>query len=295
LKKTGIHHAIYKDQLSRHDQVSRHQLSRHGHDSLPVEPQQPPELNPHLNQCNDFFSVPEQSSLVAQEVRSPIAVSKHNPVHNPVVTEIVTLKKRAHKNDSLPKKARSKNKKDELPNVAVANPFIIKLKIASNTNKKAKVHERTSDNENDKPFETAFARLEKRRMSLQNRTFISPNTKSNKMQLRDRVDNDYNDDKDNDDEDYYYYDDEVAREEVGNDEVQHEEVEDEVEDDEVKDVVEDEVEDVVEDEVDEVGGHDEPDDDEHIVDSSKMIVCEGDTKLQMNDALLQYKIIANLC
>jgi len=74
LEKTGIIHMIYKEQLSHHD-------------SLPVEPKQPPQLNPQLNQCHDSVAVPEQSSFVAKEVGSPIAVSKHNPV----MTEIVTL------------------------------------------------------------------------------------------------------------------------------------------------------------------------------------------------------------
>jgi len=59
--------------------------------------------------------------------------------------------------------------------MAVANPFIVKLKIARNTNKKAKVHERIIDKEKVKPFETVFARMEKRRMSLQKKTYNSPN------------------------------------------------------------------------------------------------------------------------
>ena len=181
-----------------------------------------------------------------------------------------------HKKDALPKKACSKNKKDALPNVAVANPFIVKLKIARNTNKKAKVHEHIIDKEKAKPFEMVFARLEKRRMSLQKKTFNSPNKKTNKMQLRNHVNND-NDDKDD-------YDDEVGNEEVGDDEVKDDEVDDEFkDDDDVKDVVKDEVKDVVEDEVeDEVGGHDEvvdePDNEEDKVDSSKMVVPTGDTK-----------------
>ena len=127
-----------------------------------------------------FVSVPEQPSFVAQEVGIPIAVSKQK--QNPVVTEIVMLTrtKRVRKKDALPKKAHLKNKKDALPNVAVANPFIVKLKIARNTNKKAKVHERIIDKDKVKPFETVFARLEKRklekrRISLQKKTFNSPN------------------------------------------------------------------------------------------------------------------------
>jgi len=54
------------------------------------------------------------------------------------------------------------DKKDALPNMAVANPSIVKLKIARNTNKKAKVHECIIDKEKVKPFEMVFARLEKR-------------------------------------------------------------------------------------------------------------------------------------
>ena len=154
---------IYKEQLSCHD-------------SLLVEPKQPLQLSPQLNQCHDFVSVPEQSSLVAQEVGSPIAVSKHNPV----ITKIVTLTRK--KQDALPKKARSKNKKVALPKMAVANPFIVKLKIARNTNKKAKVHECIIDKDKVKPFETVFARqekriLEKRRILLQKKTFNSSNKK----------------------------------------------------------------------------------------------------------------------
>jgi len=202
-----------------------------------------------------------------------------------------------HKKDALPKKEHLKNKKDALPNMAVANPFNVKLKIARNTNKKAKVHERIIDKDKVNPFEMVFARLEKRRlekrrMSLQKNTISSPN-KMNKMQLQNHVD-DSNDKVNYNDGDYEdeVEDDEVKDDEVKDDEVEDDEVDDEVKDDEVKDVVQDEVEDVVEDEVDEVGGHDEfvdePYDKEDIVDSSKMIVHKGDTKLPMNDALLQY-------
>jgi len=149
---------IYSEQLSHHD-------------FLAVDPKQA--LQP--NQCCDLVCVPEQSSLVVQEVGSPIAVSKQNPV----VTDIVTLtrKKHVHKKDALPKKACLKNKKDALPNVAVANPLIVKLKIARNTNKKANVHECIIDKEKVKPFETVFARMEKRRILLQKKTFNSSNKK----------------------------------------------------------------------------------------------------------------------
>jgi len=82
-----------------------------------------------------------------------------------------------------------KYKKDALPKMAIAKPFIIKLKIASNTNKKAKVHDPNIDNnasnvviEEGKPFEMVFARMEKRRMGLKKKT-NSPNIKNKKMHV----------------------------------------------------------------------------------------------------------------
>jgi len=118
---------IYKEQLSCHD-------------SLAVEPKQPPQLNPQLNQCHEFVCVPEQSSLIAQEVGSPIAESQWNPV----ITEIVTLtrkkrmrswfdaQKRCTSQERMRKKVGSKNKKDALPKMAVANPLLSNLKLQGN-------------------------------------------------------------------------------------------------------------------------------------------------------------------
>jgi len=75
--------------------------------------------------------------------------------------------------------------------MAIAKPFIIKLKIARNTNKKAKVHDPNIDNnasnveiEEVKPFETVFARMEKRRMGLKKKTINSPNEKPKKYMYK---------------------------------------------------------------------------------------------------------------
>jgi len=98
------------------------------------------------------------------------------------------------------------------------------------------------------------------------------------MQLRNRVNVDY------DDEDADDYN-EVDDEDVGKDD----EVDDEFKDDEVEDVVEDEVKDVVK---DVVGGHNEVADetvnDNKKVVSSKMVVPTGVTKPLANNGLLQY-------
>jgi len=171
------------------------------------------------------------------------------------------------KQDALPKKAHSKNKKVALPKMAVANPFIVKLKIARNTNKKAKVHECIIDKDKAKPFEMVFARLEKRklekrRMLLQKKTINSSIKKTNIMQLRNHVDINY------DDEDADDYN-EVDDEDVGKDD----EVDDEFKDDEVEDVVEDEVKDVVK---DVVGGHDEVGDEDEVKDEVRNLVGSHD-------------------
>jgi len=76
---------------------------------------------------------------------------------------------------------KNKYKKDALPKTAIANPFIIKLKLKSNTTKKAKAHDPNIDNntsnviiEEDKPFEMVFARMEKKRMGMKMLTINSP-------------------------------------------------------------------------------------------------------------------------
>ena len=94
-----------------------------------------------------------------------------------------------NKKDELPKNPPGlKYKKDSLPKTAIANPFIIKLKIARNTNKKAKVHDpninNNSPNEEVKPFEMVFARMEKRRMGLKKKTINSPNIKNKKKKYK---------------------------------------------------------------------------------------------------------------
>ena len=98
-EKIGINHLIYSEQLSHHD-------------FLAVDPKQA--LQPNL--CCDLVCVPEQSSLVVQEVGSPIAESQQNP------SKIVPLtKKKRGRNPG------SKNKKYALPKMAIAKLFIIKL------------------------------------------------------------------------------------------------------------------------------------------------------------------------
>jgi len=153
-----------------------------------------------------------------------------------------------------------KYKKDALPKTAIAKPFIIRLKIARNTNKKAKVHVPNIDNnasnveiEEVKPFETVFARMEKRRMGLKKKT-NSPNIKNKNMHVCKHDDDDDNDDDDDD--------------EVGNDD-------DEVEVNEVDDignVVDDD--DIVEDDV--------------VDDTLKIIQPTPDMKPPTNNNLLQY-------
>jgi len=165
---------IYKDQLSCHD-------------SLMVNPKQPPQLN----QCHDLVCVPGQSSLAVQKVGNPITESQQQNKENKFVTKIVPM---MNKNQGRKVGSKNKYKKDALPELAVAKPFIIKLEIASNTNKKAKVHNPNIDNntsnvviEEVKPFETVFARMEKRRMGLKMMTINSPHKKPRKRMYRNMI------------------------------------------------------------------------------------------------------------
>jgi len=140
-RKMGFHHTTYQEQLSRHD-------------SFLVEPKQLPELL--LNQCPDSVIVHEQSP---QKIGSPALIEKRE--RDPVAM---------NKNDAiLPKKhgknVVSKSKKDSLPQTSVTPPFIVKFKLARNTNKKTKATDRNiSKKKKEKPFMTVLARMEKRRM-----------------------------------------------------------------------------------------------------------------------------------
>ena len=70
MKKTGINHVIYKEQLSCHD-------------FLAVIPKQALQLN----QCPGLVCVPEQSSLVVQDIGSPVAESQQHPSANVPLTQ----------------------------------------------------------------------------------------------------------------------------------------------------------------------------------------------------------------
>jgi len=112
-RKTGLHHTIYNEQLSRHD-------------SLPVVPKQSPELL--QIQCPDSVIVHEQTP---HNLGGPVLIGKKRE-RDPVAM---------NKNDALLPKNRGKNvvsksNKDSQPQTSVTPPFIVKFKLGRNMEKK---------------------------------------------------------------------------------------------------------------------------------------------------------------
>jgi len=169
-----------------------------------VEPKQSPQLL--LNQCPVSVCVHEQSPL---KVGSP-ALSSKKRERVPVVMN--------KKDALLPKKlcginVVSKSKKDSLPHTSVTPLLIVRFKLARNTNKKTKATNLIINKKKDKPFETVFARMEKRRMLSKNKTIDSPVNEDEVCQVEDDnvasgVDEvKIGDDNDNDVKDNEVYDD----------------------------------------------------------------------------------------